>query len=169
MKKFKPIIVGGAILIIIGIGLTIYESQLINENVTNQQQNLVVGGTMSLTKNLDPSQNKEGVYSVQITDFKESDNIKVTIFNSLDEIIASKQITKNPFQENFTVITEGMYKIQIENQGQRTVQVLAIIGNYPQNISLLDMFGFIVLIIGLGGLAIGIMYFIKNRGSANVS
>jgi uncharacterized protein YxeA len=169
VKKFKPIIVVGAILIIIGIGLTIYESQLINENVTNQQQNLVVGGTMSLTKNLDPSKNKEGVYSVQIIGFNESGNIKVTIFNPLDEIIASKQITKNPFQENFTVVTEGMYKIQIENQGQRTVQVLAIIGNYPQSISLLDMFGFIVIITGLGGLAIGIMYFVKNRGNTNVS
>ncbi len=136
MKKLKPIIVISAILIITGIGLTIYESQLINENVTNQQQNLVIGGT---------------------------------IFNPLDEIIASKQITKNLFQENFTVVTQGIYKVQIENQGQRTVQVLAIIGNYPQNTSLLDMFGFIVLIIGLGDLAIGIMYFVKNRGNTNVS
>ena len=169
MKKLKPIIVVSAILIIIGVGLTIYESQLINENVTNQQQNLVVGGTILLTKNLDPSKNKEEVYSVQITDFNGGDNIKVTIFNPLDEIIASKQIIKNIFQENFTVVTKGIYKVQIENQGQRTVQVLAIIGNYPQNTSLLDMFGFIVLIIGLGGLAIGIMYFVKNRGNTNVS
>ncbi len=136
MKKLKPIIVISVILIITDIGLTIYESQLINENVTNQQQNLVIGGT---------------------------------IFNPLDEIIASKQITKNLFQENFTVVTQGIYKVQIENQGQRTVQVLAIIGNYPQNTSLLDMFGFIVLIIGLGDLAIGIMYFVKNRGNTNVS
>ena len=63
-------------MIIIGIGFTFYESLLINENVANQQQNLLVGGSMSLTKELDPSKNQNGVYSVQITDFKENDNVK---------------------------------------------------------------------------------------------
>jgi len=169
VKKFKPVIVISAILIIIGIGLSIYESQLINENVANQQQNLLIGGSMTLTKELDPSKNQNGVYSIQITDFKEDNNIKVTVFNPADEIITSKSITKNPFQEIFPISTRGVYKIQIENQGPREVQVLAIIGNYPQNISLLDIFGFVVVIIGLSGLAIGIMHFVKNRGKTDVS
>ena len=169
MKKFKLIIVISAILIIIGIGVTIYESQLIIENVTNQQQNLSTGTSMAVTKDLDPSKNQNGVYSVQITDFKEDNNIKVTVFNPVDKIITSKSITKNPFQANFLISTSGTYKIQIENQGPREVQVLAIIGNYPHNISLLDIFGFVVLITGLSGLAIGIMYFVKNRGKTDAS
>jgi len=169
VKKFRPIIIISAILIIIGIGLTFYESLLINENVANQQQNLLVGGSMSLTKELDPSKNQNGVYSVQITDFKENGNVKVTVFNPADEIITSKSITKNPFQENFPISVRGIYKIQIENQGQQEIQVLAIIGNYPQNISLLDIFGFVVVITGLSGLAIGIMHFVKNRGKTDVS
>ena len=93
----------------------------------------------------------------------------MTVFNPVDEIITSKSITKNPFQENFSISTRGIYKIQIENQGQQEIQVLAIIGNYPQNIPLLDIFSFVVLIIGLGGLTIGIMYFVKNRGKTDVS
>ena len=169
MKKFKPIIVISSILIIIGIGLTIYESKLVNENVVSQQQNLLTGGSMALTKELDPSKNQNGVYSIQITDFQKDDNIKVTVFNPTDEIITSKSITKNPFQENFPISISGAYKIQIENQGSREVQVLAIIGNYPQNISLLDIVGFIMLIIGLSGLAIGVMYFVKNRSQIDVS
>ncbi len=154
-------------MIIIGIGLTFYESQLINWNVINQQQNLLSGGSMTLTKDLDPSKNQNGVYSVQITDFQEDDNIKVTIFNPADEIIASKPITKNLLQENFLISTSGTYKIQIENQGPREVQVLLVIGNYPQNISLIDILGFIILITGLSGLAIGIMYLVKNRGKTS--
>jgi hypothetical protein len=169
VKKFKPVIIISAILIIIGIVLTIYESQLIDDNITSQQQNLLVGGSMTLTKDLDPLNNQNGVYSIQITDFQEDDNIKVTISNPADETITSKLVTKNPFQENFLISTNGTYKIQIENQGSREVQVLAVIGNYPQNISLIDIFSFIVLIIGLSGLAIGIMYFVKNRGNTNVS
>jgi hypothetical protein len=169
VKKFKPVIITSAIFIIIGIGLAIYESQLVNENVANQQQNLSVGGSMTLTKELNPSENQDGVYSVQIADFQENENIKVTVSNPLGEIITSKTVAKNPLQENFSVSTGGKYKLQIENQGPREVQVLAIIGNYPQNLSLLDIFGFIVLIIGLSGLAIGIMYFVKNRGRTDVS
>ena len=122
---------------------------------------------MTLTKDLDPSKNQNGVYSVQITDFQEDENIKVTIFNPLDERVTSKTITKNPLQENFFITTNGTYKIQIENQGSREVQVLVAIGNYPQNIALIDMFSFILLIIGLGGLAIGIMYLVKNRGKTS--
>jgi hypothetical protein len=122
---------------------------------------------MTLTKDLDPSKNQNGVYSVQITDFQEDDNIKVTIFNPADEIIASKSITKNLLQENFLISTSGTYKIQIENQGLREVQVLLVIGNYPQNISLIDILGFIILITGLSGLAIGTMYLVKNRGKTS--
>jgi len=147
----------------------IYESQLVNENVVNQQQNILVGGSMTLTKELNTAKNQNGVYSVQITDFKEDDNIKVTVFSPADDIIVSKPITKNPLQENFLITINGTYKIKIENQGTREVQVLAIIGKYPQNISLLDTFGFIVLILGLSGLAVGIMYFVKNRGKTDLS
>jgi len=168
VKKFKLVVIISAILIITGIGLTFYESQLINWNVTSQQQNLLAGTSMTLTKDLDPAKNQNGVYSVQITDFQ-NDNIKVSILNPMYEIVTSKSITKNPFQENFLISINGTYKIQIENQGQRDVQVLAVIGNYPQNISLIDMFGFVVLISGLSGLAIGIMYFVKNRNKTNVS
>ncbi len=158
-----------SVLVIIGIVLTFYESQLINSSVVNQQQNLLAGASMTLTRDLDPTINQNGVYSVQITDFQENDNIKVSILNPTDETIISKPITKNPFQENFLISTKGKYKIQIENQGSKDVQILAVIGNYPQNISLIDMFGFILLIAGLSGLAIGIMYLVKNRKKTSVS
>lgn len=169
MKKFKLIIIISVILVIIGIGLTFYESQLINGNVVNQQQNLLAGTSMTLTKDLDPLNNPNGVYSVQITDFRENDNIKVSILNPLGETVISKSITKNPLQENFLISTSGTYKIQVENHGSTDVQILAVIGNYPQNISLIDMCGFILLIVGLSGLAIGIMYLVKNRGKSSVS
>ena len=169
MKKFKIVIIIGTILVIIGIALTFYESQLINWSVVNQQQNLLQGASMILTKDLDPSKNQIGVYSVQITDFREDDNIKVSVFNPLGETITSKSITKNPLQENFIISANGTYKIQIENQGSQDAQILVAIGNYPQNIALIDMCGFILLIAGLSGLAIGIMYLVKNRGKSSIS
>ena len=169
MKKFKLVIIISTILVITGISLTFYEYQLINGSVINQQQNLLSGSSMILTKELDPSKNQNGVYSVQITDFQRDDKIKVDIFNPVGETIISKSITKSPFQENFIVSTSGTYKIQIENQGSREAQILAVIGNYPQNIALIDMCSFILLIVGLSGLAIGIMYLVKNRGKSSIN
>ncbi|VVC05343.1 Uncharacterised protein [uncultured archaeon] len=169
MKKFKLVIITSAILVIIGIALTFYESQLINWSVINQQQNILPGASMILTKDLDPSKNQNGVYSVQITDFQKDDSIKVSIFNPVGETVISKSITKSSLQENFIVSTNGTYKIQIENQGSREIQILAVIGDYPQNIALIDMCSFILLITGLSGLAIGIMYIVKNRGKTSVS
>jgi len=169
VKKFKLVIIISTILVIIGISLTFYESQLINWSVINQQQNLLSGASMILTKDLDPSKNQNGVYSVQITDFQKDDNIKVSILNPVGETIISKSITKSPLQENFIISTSGTYKIQIENQGSREAQILAVIGNYPQNIALIDISGFILLISGLSGLAIGIMYLVKNRGKPSIS
>src|SRR5256885_2288328 len=146
MKKFKLIIIISTVLVIIGIALTFYESQLINGSVTNQQQNLLSGALMTLTKDLDPHKNQNGVYSIQITDFQKDDNIKARIFDPVGEMIISKSITKSPFQENFIISTNGTYKIQVENQGSREAQILAVIGNYPQNIALIDMCGFILLV-----------------------
>ena len=149
--------------------LTFYESQLINGGVVSQQQNLLPEASMTLTKDFDPLKNQNGVYSVQITDFQESDNIKTSISNPTGEMILSKQITKSPLQENFIISTSGTYKMQIENQGSHEVQILGVIGNYPQNIALIDMCSFILLITGLSGLAIGIMYIVKNRGKSSIS
>ncbi|HYL66032.1 MAG TPA: hypothetical protein VEU72_02640 [Nitrosopumilaceae archaeon] len=169
MKKFKIVIIISAVLVIIGIALTFYESQLINGSVINQQQNLLPGASMTLTKDLDPSKNQNGVYSIQITDFQKEDNIKVSILSPVGETVISKSITKSQIQENFIISTSGTYKIQIENQGSREIQILAVIGNYPQNIALIDMCSFILLITGLSGLAIGIMYLVKNRGKTNIN
>jgi hypothetical protein len=169
VKKFKLVIIISAILVVIGITLTFYESQLINWSVISQQQNLLPGASMVLTKDLDPSKNQNGVYSLQITDFQKDDNIKMSIFNPVGDTVISKSITKNQIQENFIISTSGTYKIQIENQGSREIQILAVIGNYPQNIALIDMCSFILLITGLSGLAIGIMYLVKNRGKTNIS
>ena len=47
------------------------------------------------------------------------------------------------------------------------MQVLGIIGYYPQGATLLDVLSIIILIVGLSGLAIGMMYLIKNRGNYN--
>lgn len=163
MVKPKPIIIISAILVLVGIAITAYQSQITSENLANQQNTLGVGTQMIVVKEMNPNINQNGVYSIQITDFKDTDNIKATVLNPAGISIITRSITKSPVQEMFKVSTSGNYTLQIENQGQQEVQVLGIIGYYPQGIELADISGFIVLIAGLSGLAVGIMYLIRNR------
>jgi hypothetical protein len=163
MVKPKPIVILSGILVLVGIVITAYQSQMTSENLANQQNTLGVGAQMVVTKAMNLDNNQKGVYSVQITDFKNDDRVKVAVIDPSGTSIITKSITKSPVQEMFKIVSSGNYTLQIENQGQREMQVLGIIGYYPEGIEFADISGFIVLVAGLSGLAVGMMYLIKNR------
>ena len=163
MVRPRLIIITSGILVLIGIAITAYQSQTPSENLSNEQKTLGVGTHMIVTKNMDPNNNQKGVYSIQVTDLKNDDKVKAIIIDPVGTIIISKSVTKSPIQEIFKVTYSGNYTLQIENHGQREIQILGIIGYYPEGIELADISGFIVLMAGLGGLAVGMMYLIKNR------
>ena len=167
MVKPKPIIIISGILVLIGIAITAYQSQTTSENLSNQQNTLAIGTQMVVTKSMNPENNQNGVYSIQITDFRSDDNVKTTVIDPMGTPIITKTIMKSPIQEMFKITSSGNYTLQIENHGQREIQVLGIIGYYPQGIEVADISGFIVLITGLSGLAVGMMYLIKNRVRSN--
>lgn len=163
MIKPKPILIASGILVLIGIAITAYQSQITSENLSNQQNTLGIGTQMIVTKEMNPDNNQKGVYSIQITDFKSDDNVKAIVTDPTGTSIITNSVTKSPIQDTFKISSSGNYTLQIENHGQREIQVLGIIGYYPQNIELADISGFIALLIGLSGLAVGMMYLIRNR------
>ena len=163
MIRTRPIIITSGILVLIGIAITAYQSQTTSENLSNEQKTLGIGTQMTVTKNMNPNNNQNGVYSIQVTDLKNDDSIKAEVIDPVGAIIISKSVTKSPIQEIFKVTSSGNYTLQIENKGQREIQILGIIGYYPQGIEMADISGFISLIIGLSGLAVGMMYLIRNR------
>lgn len=156
-------------LVIIGIVISFYQSQIEMESITRQQQSLATDASMIVSKNLDPSTNKNGVYAVQISDFKNGDNVKIDIVDPTGTVVTARSIVKSPFQENFTISQPGNYTLQIQNIGQNETQILGIIGYYPQGGTVLDVLGVIVLIVGLGGLGVGMVYLVKRRGKTDVS
>jgi hypothetical protein len=163
MVKPKPIIIVSGILVLIGIAITAYQSQTTSENLVNQQETLSIGKQMTITKGMDLSSNQKGVYAIQVTNLKNDDNVKAIVIDPNGNTIITKSVTKSPIQEIFKISTSGNYTLQIDNQGQREIQILGIIGYYPEGIELADISGFIVLMAGLAGLAVGMMYLIKNR------
>ncbi len=165
VKKPGMLLIIGGFLILIGIGLSVYGSQLIIENLVTQEKRLGIGTSMELSKELDPSINGNGVYVLQTEDFKGESRLQASVYDPLGQTVISKSVEHSPFQDNFTISTVGIYKLLIENIGERELEVTAVIGYLPDGQSLtVSIFGFIVIIIGLIGLGTGIVYHIKSRG-----
>lgn len=169
MSRHRNILIVSIILVIIGIGISFYQSQMEMEGISSQQQSLASGVSMTVSKNLDPAKSKNGVYSVQMSDFKDGYSVKADLVDPTGSVVTSRSIAKITFQENFTISQSGNYTLQIQNTGQNQTQTLGIIGYYPQGATILDVLGIIVLIVGLSGLSIGMMYLIKSRGRTEAS
>lgn len=163
MVSAKAVLIVSGILVIVGMVISLSQSEVEMNGISMSQQTLPVGGFMNVSKNMDPEKSKNGVYSVQISDFKNGDSLNVDIIDPRGITSVTKSVVKSPYQENFTISSSGTYELKIENTAPDEIQVLGIIGYYPQGASLLDVFSVIILIAGLSGLAIGLMYFIKGR------
>ena len=164
------LLVIGGFLMIIGIGLSVYGSQQIIENLATQEKRLGIGTSMELLKELDPSINENGVYVLQTEDFREESRLQASVYDPLGQTVISKSVEHSPFQDNFTISTVGMYKLVIENIGERELEVTAVVGYLPDGQSLtVSIFGFVIIIIGLTGLGGGVVYFIKSRGRIDIN
>lgn len=162
-------LIGGGILVIAGILISYFQSEAEVDRLATSQQDLPPGSPMNVSKSLDPIQSKNGVYSIQILDFKNGDSVSASVIDPDGISITSKSVTKSPFQENFTISSTGTYELKIQNPSQVDLQVVGIIGYYPQGPTLLDFANIIILIVGLSTLAIGMMYFIRSRGKFRTS
>ena len=160
----------GGFLVVIGIGISVYATQLVIENLTTQEGFMEGGMTMEVYKELNPTKNENGVYVIQIDDFQGKAGIIISVFDPLGNIVTTKSIDSNPFQDSFGISMAGIYKLLVENSADSEVHVIAVIGYLPQDQSLtVSIFGFVVILVGLVGLVVGTLYFIKSRGKPKVS
>jgi len=149
VKKPGMLLVIGGFLILIGIGLSVYDVF-----------------SMEISKVLDPTINENGAYVLQIIDFKEENSLGVSVYDPSDQLVVSKSIDKSSFQDSFKISTNGIYKLKVENNGERELEVVAAIGYFPKDeSSIMSKFGVVITIVGLICLATGIVYFIKSRRS----
>ena len=170
MKRPLVIFVIGGFLIIIGIVLSIYGSGLIIDKLASQEGKLGIGMSIEISKELDPIINENGVFVVQIANFGKQNQLKARVFDPLGTELISKIIDRDSVQEIFKIPMSGTYKLVVENIGEGEVEVMGVLGSLPQDESLtVGIFGFIVIIVGLAGLIVGIIYFIKIRNKKNFS
>lgn len=165
------VIVG--VLIVVGMGLLFYGSQIIAENLVTESVNVSPGESLEIISELDSSITGNGIYIVQTLNFKEN-SIYVKVIDPFGNQILSKTVESDSFEDNFEISANGPHTLLIENGGIEETMIVGMIGNHPDENELsisrnVTFSGIYLLIVGMIGL-IGVgIYAIINRRKNKLS
>lgn len=155
------IIVGG--LVAIGIVLSFYGNQVIFEDLAKKEGDVSAEKELKVAIELDESINKNGVYAVQILDFKK-DVFSASVYDPLGIEIESQPINEEVFEGKFDIISSGTYVLVIKSTEQKESKIFGVIGPEPDpGAKSLGFISLYILLIGLIGMAGVAIYAIKNR------
>lgn len=161
------------ILIVVGMTLLFFGSQIIAENLVTESANVHPGDSFDVISELDPSITQNGIYIIQTLNFKEN-SINVKIIDPFGSQIVTKSVESESFEDSFEISTSGQYTMIIENVGNEETMIVGMIGNHPNENELsfsrnVTFTGIYLLIVGMIGLVgVGVYAFInrkKNRPS----
>jgi hypothetical protein len=150
------IIVG--ILIAVGAMLLIFGSQTITGDLVIEEGRINESTQLSITTELDPDINTQGVYAIQTIEGKEYD-ISAIVLDPSDSKIRDVSVTRNSFEDNFDIDDAGTYTLIISTSETEDVGVVGGIGHVPDSTGVtISIAGFIVIMTGMiGVIVIGFM------------
>ena len=150
------IIVG--ILIAIGAMLLIFGSQTITGDLVIEEGRINESTQLSITTELDPDVNTQGVYAIQTIEGKEYD-ISAIVLEPSDSKIRDVSVNRNSFEDNFDIDDAGTYTLVISTSETEDVGLVGGIGHVPDSTGVtISIAGFVVIIIGMiGVMVIGFM------------
>jgi hypothetical protein len=150
------IIVG--ILIAVGAMLLIFGSQTITGDLVIEEGRINESTQLSITTELDPDINTQGVYAIQTIEGKEYD-ISAIVLDPSDSKIRDVSVNRNSFEDNFDIDDAGTYTLIISTSETEDVGVVGGIGHVPDSTGVtISIAGFIVIMTGMiGVIVIGFM------------
>ena len=156
------IIVG--ILIAVGAMLLIFGSQTITGDLVIEEGRINESTQLSITTELDPDINTQGVYAIQTIEGKEYD-ISAIVLDPSDSKIRDVSVSRNSFEDNFDIDDAGTYSLIISTSETEDVGVVGGIGHVPDSTGVtISIAGFIVIMTGMiGVIVIGFMIIRQRR------
>ena len=150
------IIVG--ILIAVGAMLLIFGSQTITGDLVIEEGRINESTELSITTELDPNINTQGVYAIQTIEGKEYD-ISAIVLDPSDSKIRDVSVSRNSFEDNFDIDDAGTYTLIISTSETEDVGVVGGIGHVQDSTGVtISIAGFIVIMTGMiGVIVIGFM------------
>lgn len=163
MQKSNILLVGVGCLVSVGIVLSFFGNQMIFEDLAKSEGDIKVGNKLEISTELDETVNKNGIYAVQILDFKEG-VFSASVYDPLGIEIESQSINKEVFEGKFDIISSGTYLLVIESNSQDESKVYGVIGPEPDaGVKSIGFISLYILVIGLIGMVGVAIYAIKNR------
>lgn len=136
---------------------------MIFEDLAKSEGDIKVGNKLEISTELDETINKNGIYAVQILDFKEG-VFSASVYDPLGIEIESQSIGKEVFEGKFDIISSGTYLLVIESNSQEESKVYGVIGPEPDaGVKSIGFISLYILVIGLIGMVGVAIYAIKNR------
>ena len=150
------IIVG--ILIAVGAMLLIFGSQTITGDLVIEEGRINESTQLSITTELDPEINTQGVYAVQTIEGKEYD-ITAIVLDPSNTKVRDVSVSRNSFEDNFDIDDTGTYTLVISTSETEDVGLVGGIGHVPDSTGVtISIAGFVAIIIGMiGVMVIGFM------------
>jgi len=154
------VIVGG--IVGLGIILSFYGNQVIFEDLIKGDGQVKLGEDLVIPVEFNNIQTQNGVYAIQIIDFKKG--VTAKILDPFDKEIESQTINQDVFEGQFKIEEPGTYKLVIKNSDENEIKVFGVIGLEPDaGKKSLGFISLYILVIGLAGTVIVTIYVIKNR------
>ena len=161
-KSIIILIIPGA-LIGIALILLVLGNQMILEGINQGNGKISQSQSLIISAEFDIQETTQGVFAVQIIDFKDN-TLTVKILDPLDIEIISQIINEESIEKEFDIVDNGIYKLVIENEGNEEIQVFGAMGPLPDaNKKLLGLISVCILIIGMIGMVGYVINGIKKR------
>ncbi len=163
MQKSGIMIVGSAVLIVIGLILLVLGNQIILEGVSQGNEKVSSSQTLRISVDFDSQETPIGVFAVQIMEFKDN-TVFAKVLDPFDSEIITQTINEQTIEKEFNVLETGTYKLIIESTSNEKPIVFAAIGPLPDaGKKSLGFISVYVLVIGMVGLVVVGIYGVKNR------
>jgi len=158
MSNLSKYLIAVGILIAVGAMLLIFGSQTITGDLVIEEGRINESTELSITTELDPDVNTQGVYAIQTIEGKEYD-ISAIVLDPSDSKIRDISVNRNSFEDNFDIDDAGTYTLIISTSETEDVGVVGGIGHVPDSTGVtISIAGFIVIMTGMiGVIVIGFM------------
>ena len=163
MSNLTKYLVIVGIMIAIGAMLLIYGSQTITGDLVIEEGKINSLTQLEIKAELDPEINTQGVYAVQTIEGKEYD-ISASVIDPSEIKIRDVSINRNSFEDNFEIDEAGTYTLIISTAESEEIPLVGGIGHLPDSTGVtISIAGFIVIVLGMIGVAVIGFMIIKQR------
>ena len=163
MSNLTKYLVIVGIMIAVGAMLLIYGSQTITGDLVIEEGKINSLTQLEIKAELDPEINTQGVYAVQTIEGKEYD-ISASVIDPSGIKIRDVSINRNSFEDNFEIDDVGIYTLIISTAELEEIPLVGGIGHVPESTGVtISIAGFIVIVLGMIGVAVIGFLIIKQR------